>query len=396
VKKCFLPLAFGTFALGISEFVMMGILPFVAADLHVSIPFAGHFISAYAAGVCVGAPLLLLSARKIPPKKVLAMMIGIYALGNFLAATAPSYPVLLGMRFISGLPHGAFFGVGSIAAEKLAEKGKSARAVAYMISGMTIANLVGVPFGTFISNEFSWRVIFLIVGTWGFVNLVALYRWMPSIPAMPDSGIVGQFSFLGKVNPWLVLATTALGNCGIFCYYSYISPLMTGVSGFSKTDISWIMVLSGLSMVAGNLIGGRISDKLKNASVLLILYSLAALSLLGIFFFAGISSISLFLMCVCTACLFGVSAPNQLLILENSRGAEMMGAAFIQIAFNIGNAVGAYTGGLPIANGDGVRYASIAGAGYLILACAAVFTYLSRTSVKKNLKSKMNPAPSLS
>ena len=171
MKKSLIALAFGTLGLGIAEFVMMGILPDVAKDLNISIPAAGHFISAYALGVCVGAPILTL-ARKHPLKRILLVLVALIMLGNICAAMAPNYWVLLLARFISGLPHGAYFGVGSIVAEKVADKGKGSEAVSIMIAGMTIANLFGVPLGTSLSTMLSWRFTFLLVGVWELLSFI--------------------------------------------------------------------------------------------------------------------------------------------------------------------------------------------------------------------------------
>ncbi len=368
MKKSLLPLAFGTFGLGIAEFVMMSIIQFVAKDMGVSIPAAGHLISAYALGVCVGAPLMLLIARKFPLKPVLFALIAVYAIGNTFAGFSQSYWFMMGMRFISGLPHGAFFGVGSIVAEKLADKGKSAQAVAFMVSGMTLANLIGIPIGAYICNHLTWRYIFYMTGAWGTLNLLALLKWMPSIPPVPNKGFRSQFSFLKNPEPWYILLATGLGNCGIFCYYCYVSPLMTGMSGFQLSDMTAIMILSGVSMVIGNIIGGKLSDKIGSATVVASAYTLAAIALIVIFMAPYNSYLSLAMMSIATCCLFMVGAPNQLLVLQNSRGGEMMGAAFIQVAFNLGNALGSYSGGLSIDYNVGVNYASMIGTGYLVIA----------------------------
>ena len=239
MKKSLIALAFGTLGLGIAEFVMMGILPDVAKDLGISIPMAGHFISAYALGVCVGAPVLTL-ARKYPLKHILLVLVTLIMIGNICAATAPNYWILLAARFISGLPHGAYFGVGSIVAERLADKGKGSEAVSIMIAGMTIANLFGVPLGTSLSTMLSWRATFLLVGIWGIVILYYIWRWVPHVEGLKDTGFKGQFHFLKTPAPWLILGATALGNGGVFCWYSYINPMLTNISGFSTESISEI------------------------------------------------------------------------------------------------------------------------------------------------------------
>ena len=260
MKKSLIALAFGTLGLGIAEFVMMGILPDVARDLNVSIPAAGHFISAYALGVCAGAPVLVL-ARKRPLKNILLALVALIMFGNLCAAISPNYWTLLVARFISGLPHGAYFGVASIIAEKLADKGKGSEAVSIMVAGMTVANLFGVPLGTSLSHVLSWRLTFLLVGCWAFIILYSVWRWVPQVEGIKDTGFKGQFQFLKTASPWLILGATALGNGGVFCWYSYISPLLTEVSGFPPASMTALMVLAGFGMVVGNLVSGRMSDK---------------------------------------------------------------------------------------------------------------------------------------
>ena len=217
MKKSLTALAFGTLGLGIAEFVMMGILPDVAKNLHISIPQAGHFISAYALGVCVGAPGMVLVARTRPLKHILLGLMVIYICGNLCAAVSVNYWMMLMMRFISGLPHGAFFGVGSIVAERVADKGKSSQAVALMVSGMTIANLFGVPLGTFMSNIMSWRIPFLFNGVWGtdylvlylemgsFTACFAGYRFERTVPFFEEAGAVAHIGSYGFGQRWRIL-----------------------------------------------------------------------------------------------------------------------------------------------------------------------------------------------
>lgn len=358
MKKSLIALAFGTLGLGIAEFVMMGILPDVAKDLNISIPTAGHFISAYALGVCVGAPVLTL-ARKYPLKHILLVLVSLIMVGNICAALAPNYWVLLAARFISGLPHGAYFGVGSIVAERLADKGKGSEAVSIMIAGMTIANLFGVPLGTSLSTMLSWRVTFLLVGCWGIVILYYIWRWVPQVEGLKDTGFKGQFRFLKTPAPWLILGATALGNGGVFCWYSYINPLLTHVSGFSAESITPLMILAGFGMVMGNLISGRLSDRYTPARVGTLSQALICIVLLLIFFLSPYQWAAALLMCLCTAGLFAVSSPEQVLIIRVAKGGEMLGAACVQVAFNLGNAIGAYIGGLAV--GSGYRYPALTG-----------------------------------
>ena len=364
MKKSLIALAFGTLGLGIAEFVMMGILPDVARDLKISIPAAGHFISAYALGVCVGAPVLTL-ARKYPLKHILLVLVTLIMVGNICAALSPNYWMLLISRFISGLPHGAYFGVGSIVAERLADKGKSSEAVSIMIAGMTIANLFGVPLGTSLSTMLSWRATFLLVGLWGIVILYYIWRWVPQVEGLKDTGFKGQFRFLKTPAPWLILGATALGNGGVFCWYSYITPLLTNVSGFSAESVTALMVLAGFGMVVGNLVSGRLSDRYTPGKVGTVVQGMICILLLMIFFLSPNPWCSAILMALCTAGLFAVSSPEQVLIIRVAPGGEMLGGACVQIAFNLGNAIGAYVGGLALSGG--YRYPALAGVPFALV-----------------------------
>lgn len=378
MKKSLLALASGTLGLGIAEFVMMGVLPNVAHDLGISIPQAGHFISAYAVGVCVGALLMVLVARTRPLKQILLGLAAIYVLGNLFASLSPNYWTLLVMRFVCGLPHGAFFGVGSIVAEKIADKGKASQAVSLMTAGMTIANLFGVPFGTMFSNMFSWRLPFMFNAVWGILVYILLWKWIPNLPALPDSGLKGQFRFLTHLAPWLIILTTMFGNGGVFCWFSYVTPQMIHEAGFSPENMTLIMMFAGLGMTIGNLVGGKFGDLYGLAPVIRMTQVVMILALLGTYFFAGNPILSVLLMFVGTATLFAVSPPQQLLLLQNSRGSEMMGAACVQIAFNLGNALGAYAGGLPIDAGMGYRYPALVGVFVVMLGLVCVSVYVRR------------------
>lgn len=371
MKKSLIALAFGTLGLGIAEFVMMGILPDVAADLHISIPVAGHLISAYALGVCVGAPALIL-ARRHRLKTILLVLVGIIMLGNLGAALAPNYWVMLVARFVSGLPHGAYFGVGSIVAEKLADEGKGSEAVSIMVAGMTVANLFGVPLGTSLSAAISWRIPFILVSCWGVIMLYYIWRWVPQVENLKDTGFKGQFKFLKSPAPWLIIGATMLGNGGVFCWYSYINPLLTNVSGFAPSSITALMILAGFGMVVGNLIGGRMSDRYTPGRVAAFVQGITCVTLLLIFFLAGISWLSVLLMCLCTGCLFALSSPQQVLLIRHSKGGELLGAASVQVGFNLGNAIGAYSGGLALQAGLGYQYPALIGVpfafvGFLLL-----------------------------
>ncbi len=377
MKKSLIALAFGTLGLGISEFIMMGILPDVAADLGITIPRAGHLVSAYALGVCVGAPLLIL-ARRRQLKHILLVLAAIIGIGNFCAAFSGSYAMLLAARFVSGLPHGAYFGVGSIVADRLADRGKSSQAVSIMVAGMTVANLFGVPLGTALSAQLSWRLPFLLVGVLGFIILYFIWRWVPHVEKLPDSGFRGQFRFLRSPAPWLLLGATMLGNGGVFCWYSYVSPMLTEVSGFAPSSLTLLMILAGFGMVVGNLTGGRLADRYTPGRVAAAMQGMIALMLVALFFGAGIPWLAVGLMCLCTAGLFGVSSPQQLLLIRYSKGGELLGAASVQIAFNLGNALGAFCGGLPLEAGLGYRFPALLGAPFALAGFLLLTIFVSR------------------
>lgn len=365
MKKSLVALAFGTLALGIAEFVMMGILPDVARSLGVSIPEAGHLISAYAIGVCCGAPMLVV-VHKYPLKNILLCLACIILLGSTLAALSVNYWMLLAARFISGLPHGAYFGVASIVAVRLADERHKTGAVSIMVAGMTVANLFGVPLATGLSASVSWRFPFLLVV---FVSLIVLYyvwKWVPSVGALPDNGFRHQFAFLKNDAPWLILAATMFANGGIFCWYSYISPLLVE-GGFSADTLPALMIAAGFGMVAGNLISGRLCDRHRPGHVVVVTQCIAIAALLLVFWLADCGWVSAALMVVCTGCLFAVSSPQQFLILKHAPGGELLGGASIQVAFNLGNAVGAFCGGLPIAAGLPPRYAALTGVPFIVL-----------------------------
>ena len=379
MKKSLIALSLGTLGLGIAEFVMMGILPDVARSLSIDIARAGHFISAYAAGVCLGAPILLF-ARKMPPKRILEGLVGLMFLGNLCAFLSPGYYSLLLSRLLSGLPHGAYFGVASIVASKLADKGKSAEAVSIMIAGMTVANLFGVPLGTSLSHTISWRVPFLLVSAWSIAVFYCIWKWVPQVKGVEDTGFRGQFRFLKRPEPWLILGATALGNGGAFCWYSYISPLLTDVAGFRPASLSFLMVLAGFGMVVGNLASGKLSDRFEAARIGTLFQGLIGVVSLCLFFLSSHPALAVLLMCAGTAGLFAVSAPEQLLIIRVAKGGEMLGAASVQMAFNLGNAIGAYAGGL-VVNQD-LRYAALMALPFCITGFSLFLVFYKKYSKK--------------
>lgn len=375
---CLLPLALGTFGLGMAEFVMMGVLPDVANTMNVSIPKAGNFISYYALGVAFGAVLLVLIARTRALKTILLWLMSIFTIANLIIAFVGNYHLFCLMRFISGLPHGAFFGVGAIAAGKLCEHGKQNQAVAIMVAGMTIANLFGIPFGTFISHHLSWRITFLLIGLFGFLIVFSIIKLIPYLKPLPDCGFRGQFKFLKSLGPWLLIIAVIMGNGGIFCWYSYINPLLVNVSGIMPKYVSFIMVLAGAGMCIGNLLGGKLSDKFSPSIVASLTQLSACIALIMIFFTAANMYISILLMCICTGCLFAISAPQQVLLIKNAQGGEMLGASFSQISFNLGNAMGAFIGGIPIEYGLGYQYSALPGVFFTFIGFLMLFYFYKK------------------
>ena len=374
-STCLLPLALGTFGLGLTEFVMMGILPDTALAMKVSIPQAGSFISMYALGVVAGAVLLAVIARTKPLKTILLWLMSIFTIANLATAFVGNYHLFCAIRFIAGLPHGAFFGVGAISAGRLCEHGRENQAVATMVAGMTVANLLGIPFGTFISHNLSWRLTFLLIGLFGFVIVYSIIKLIPYLKPLPDNGFRGQFNFLKSIGPWLLIIAVIMGNGGIFCWYSYINPLLVKVSGIMPKYVSIVMVLAGAGMCIGNFLGGKLSDKFSPALVAGMTQLTACIALLLIFFFASNPIASIILMCVCTGCLFAISAPQQVLLIENARGGEMLGASFSQISFNLGNAIGAFVGALPVKYGLGYQYTAIPGAFFAFIGFVMLFYF---------------------
>ncbi len=364
INKRLIPLALGTFGLGMSEFVMMGILPNIANSMKVSIPMAGHFISIYAIGVIFGAISMIFLSKNQPLKNLLLELIGVYTIGNILTSFAINYETMNLARFIAGIPHGSFFGISVVAIKQMAEKGHDGRDVAFMVAGMTIANLIGIPLATFLSHLTSWRIIYLFVGILGLVIFISIIKWLPKFEPMPYVDFKSQFKFLKSITPWLLLIAITMGNTSLFCELSYINPLLTQVSGFAPKYMSILMFVSGLGMYFGNLFAGKLSDKYTPAHVSEYTQLTSFIALLLFFFFAKIKIIAVILVFICSFCLFALSAPQQILIVEVAKGGEVLGSSLAPLAFTLGNAIGAVAGGLPIEYGLGYEFAPLAGVGF--------------------------------
>ena len=362
-KKALLSLAIGGFGIGLTEFVIMGILPNIAQSMEISIPKSGHFIAIYAMGVVVGAPFMARLTNKITPKKSLLFLMLWFTVFNTLSAFSGNYWVMLLFRFLSGMPHGAFFGIGAVVSGYLAKPGKAAQVMAIMFSVLTIANVIGVPLGTYIGQEWHWNLSFLLVGIAGLATLASLFFWMPKDSFDELETQEGQPATKGINNKklWALIVLTTVGTGGFFAWYSYIAPLIISVTKLPETSVSNVMIVAGLGMFVGNFLGAKMVEifspvksvviSLLSMTAVLIAHALMANSAIAIFIIS-------FIIGVIT---FSVATPIQTAIIKAAKGAEKLGSSMNQSAFNMGNAR-AYLGGLPMVFGLGVPYSSVVGA----------------------------------
>lgn len=367
MDKRILPLTLGGLAIGTTEFVIMALLPDVAKSLKISIPQAGHFISSYAAGVVVGAPILVAYAAKFPPKRILIFLMIAFTIFNGLSALSNDYYTMMILRFLSGLPHGAFFGVGIVVSSRLAKPGKQAQSIAMMFAGLTLANLAMVPFVTWLGHQLSWRYAFGVVSLIGLVTILALKFLLPYMKSLRTVGLKDELEFFKTIKAWHIISISAIGFGGLFAWFSYITPLMTNVSKFPTDSIAYIMVLAGSGMVVGNFLGGIMSDKMRPALAASILFTAMILALICVFFFSENKIISLVLTFICGVLSMSVGTPINIIMLRTAKNSEMMAAAIMQAAFNIANSLGAFFGGLPLEYGLTYNYPSLVGAGLSII-----------------------------
>ena len=378
MNKGLFALMLGGLGIGITEFVMMGLLPDLSSNLSISIPDAGHLIAAYAIGVVIGAPLLILCTSKFPPKKLLLFLMMIFTIFNASSAIVSNYHLLILTRFLSGLPHGAFFGVGAVVASRIAIKGKEAQAISIMFAGLTIANLVGVPLGTYIGHNYSWRYTFILIAVVGILTILALHLWMPKLESTKNIKIKNELSFFYSINSWLIILIISIGTGGLFSWISYIAPLLTNVTHFSSNSIPYIMALAGLGMVIGNIFGGKLADKYSPQRATGLLLVVMTISLILIHFTAQYKLLTLVMTFVTGAISFALVSPIQMLMIDSSKdSSEMLASSVSQACFNIGNALGAFFGGLPIVFGFNYNYPELVGAtmtfiGTLIVAALVI------------------------
>ncbi|MEU1402447.1 MFS transporter [Streptomyces sp. NPDC005728] len=362
-----LALAVGAFGIGTTEFVMMGLLPDVADDLHISIPTAGHLVSAYALGVVIGAPLLAAVTARMSRRKVLMALMALFVAGNALSAFAPGYDSLLAARFLSGLPHGAFFGVGAVVATRMVAPERKARSVSLMFLGLTVANVAGVPVATLMGQHLGWRATFLGVSTIGLAAIAALALLIPHDHAhAPATGLRGELAALRSVPVWLALGTTVAGFGALFAAYSYVTPMLTGSAGFAEGSVTALLALFGVGATAGNLLGGRLADHSMRGTLFGGLASLAAVLLLFPLLMRTEWSAALAVALLGMAA-FVTGSPLQMMVMEKAAAAPALASSANQAAFNLANAGGAWIGGLALAAGFGTTSPAVAGAALAVL-----------------------------
>ncbi|MBP2478048.1 DHA1 family inner membrane transport protein [Crossiella equi] len=393
-----LALAISAFAIGTTEFVIMGLLPEVAADFGVTIPAAGLLISGYALGVVVGGPLLTALGSKLPRKTILVSLMVLFIAGNVVSALAESYGLLMTGRVVAALSHGAFFGVGSVVAADLVAPDRRASAIAMMFTGLTAANVLGVPLGTALGQQLGWRSTFWAVTLLGVIGLVGILTLVPRVQSTQDSGgLRKELAVFRLPQVWLALVMTALGFAGVFASFTYIAPMMTQVAGFESGTVTWLLVLFGGGLFVGNLLGGKAADRSLMPSLYVILAALAAV--LFTFTFTAHSQLG----SAITIALFGIAgfatvAPLQMRVLTKAAGAPALASAANVAAFNLGNAGGAWLGGLAIEQGLGYTAPNWIGGALTVagLAVALFSGWLDRRHRSTMTTGDLTTSPALS
>ena len=348
-----LALAISAFAIGTTEFVIMGLLPEVARDLAVSIPSAGLLVSGYALGVAVGAPLLAMVTSKMPRKLALQLLMAVFIVGNVLCAVASDYSLLMIARVVTSFAHGSFFGIGAVVAASLVPQEKRASAIALMFTGLTLANVLGVPFGTFIGQEFGWRTAFWVVAVLGLASLAGIAALVPNKHDTGPADLMHEVRVLKDPQVWMALAMTIVGFGGVFVVFTYIAPILEQVSGFSPHGVTLILVLFGVGLTIGNTVGGKLADRALMPSLMGILLALAVV--MAIFTRTSHSQVA----AAVTILVWGIAAfatvpPLQMRVVEKATAAPNLASTLNIGAFNLGNAGGAWLGGMAIGHGLGL------------------------------------------
>lgn len=370
-----LALAVGAFAIGVTEFSPMGMLPVIAKGVDVSIPSAGMLVSAYAIGVMLGAPVMTLLFARFGKRKALMVLMAIFTLGNLMSALSPDYWTLLASRFVTSLNHGAFFGLGSVVAASLVPKEKQASAVATMFMGLTIANIGGVPVATWIGQTIGWRQAFAGTAGLGLLTIAALWLALPAGTAAARPDVRRELRVLTRPEVLMALATTVLGASAMFVLYTYVAPILTSQAGASDAFVTLVLVLIGLGFTAGNWLGGRVADWSLEGATAIFLAALSAIMLVAPFTLGSLpgATITLFLW---GAAAFAIVPPVQMRVMQAAAEAPGLASSVNVGAFNLGNAIGAALGGAVIAMDLG--YAAVPVAGGLTAAAGLALVWLGR------------------
>ncbi|GAA3488387.1 MFS transporter [Streptomyces cremeus] len=389
-----LALAIGAFGIGTTEFVIMGLLPEVAAEYQVSIPTAGHLVTGYGLGVVLGAPLMTALGTRVSRKNMLMLLMGLFVVGNVLTAVAPAFGVMLAGRVVASFTHGAFFGIGSIVAAGLVAPDKKAKALSMVFTGLTLANVIGVPFGTWLGQQVSWRATFFVVAGLGVLGLAGIAKLVPEQPKPEGVRLRDEAAAFRNVQVLLAMAMTVLGFGGVFAAITYITPMLTDVAGYASGSVTWLLVLFGLGMVTGNLIGGRFADR---ALMPLLYVSLAGLAVVLALFTVtahnkAAAAVTLFLI---GAFGFATVPPLQKRVLDQAAAAPTLASAGNIGAFNLGNSLAAWLGGLVIASGLGLTAPNWVGAGLAVsaLLVALISGSLDRRTVRNDSRVVRGSAP---
>ncbi|MFT0656416.1 MULTISPECIES: MFS transporter [Rhodococcus] len=378
-----LALALGGFGIGTTEFVAMGLLPEMASGLGVSEPIAGHVISAYALGVVVGAPLIAALTARVPRRTLLIALMVAFTVGNAASVFAPSYTTLMMARFVAGLPHGAYFGVAALVAAHLAEPGKRAKAVAMVMMGLSVANVIGVPVAAWIGQALGWRSAFALVAVIGVATVASLFVWIPRLDGMPVTNPITELGALGRVQVWMTLIVGMVGFGGMFAVYTYISTTLTDVSGLGASFVPLALMLYGLGMVAGNFVGGYLADRALMKGLFLSMGSLVVI--LAVFVIAVRNPYTALVFVFLIGLAGSSMVPGlQTRLMDVAEDAQTLAASLNHAALNIANAFGAWIGGVVIAAGYGYTAPAAVGsllavAGLVVLAVAVI---LQRRAVR--------------
>lgn len=361
-----LALALSAFAIGTTEFVIMGLLPEVAKDLQVSIPSAGWLISGYALGVAIGAPIMALLTAKLPRKRTLILLMAIFIVGNILCALAYTYNLLMLARIVTALCHGAFFGIGAVVAASLVAPGKQASAVALMFTGLTLANVLGVPLGTWFGQMFGWRATFWGVSVIGILAFIGLIISLPTNRDEKPVNLASEFSALKNGKLWLSLLMTVFFAAAMFALFSYIAPLLLEVTGITDRGVSWTLFLIGAGLTVGNILGGRLADWRVSFSLILSFSLIAIFSLLFTWtaYTLLMAEITLFLWAIAT---FATVPGLQINVVRHGKDAPNLVSTLNISAFNVGNALGAWVGGAVIQKGYGLTAVPVSAAALAVV-----------------------------